>query len=148
MTTRSRRGEMPLGQHVMHAMHSNKSTILKGILIALAALWLMPAVVSAQEVEVRSHQISWSHASPSSVSHFVVLLSTTEGDLSSAREVPVGMPASQTYGNIHVFSAQVAFAENEFLSVAAVGHDGQMSTPSDWGGMPPTRPGQPLLVTP
>ena len=60
----------------------------------------------------------------------------------------LGPKAVQRVGHIRVFTAMVSFDDDQYLAVAAVGHNGQISLPSDWAGSPPTRPGQPLLVSP
>ena len=115
------------------------------ILVSICAvlLFLAASVVQAQE---RAHQITWSHASPSDVRNFVVLISPEEGNASLAREVDVGKPTGTDVGASSLYTALVGFSPNEFLAVAAVGHDEQMSLPSGWGAMPPTRPGQPNLI--
>ncbi|GEM_PF-2409807 len=115
------------------------------VLVSLCAvlLFLTANVVQAQE---RAHQITWSHASPSAVRNFVVLISPEEGNASLARQVDVGKPTGTDIGASSLYTALVSFGSNEFLAVAAVGHDGQMSLPSSWGAMPPTRPGQPNLI--
>jgi hypothetical protein len=78
----------------------------------------------------------------------VVLLSPEEGSLVNARRVDVGLPPAQSVPGLSTYAAMVAFDPNEYLVVAAIGHDGQMSLPSGWGGMPLSRPGQPLLAEP
>lgn len=111
--------------------------------IGLLATLCLAGSASAQE---RLHQVTWAHTNPASVSHFVVLVSQTEGAVSGAREVNVGKPEPQLAGQYHLFSAMIAFEPNEYLAVMAVGYDGLTSAPSSWGAMPPTRPGQPLPV--
>lgn len=110
--------------------------------LAVLLLSLTAATASAQEQ--RRHQIFWGHAAPQTVSHFVVLVADQEGDVNGARQIQVGKPQGTPSGNYTVFSALVDFEPDEFLAVMAVGLDGQASIPSDWSGMPPTRPGQPL----
>jgi len=114
--------------------------------LALAAL-LFGASTAAAQAE-RLHQINWAHANPADVSRFVVLISPVEGSLADARQVDVGLPASEPIGSMSLYSAMVSFSADEYLAVAAIGHNGLMSVPSDWSGMPPSRPGQPLLVEP
>ena len=115
------------------------------VLVSIGAvlLFLAASVVQAQE---RAHQITWAHASPSDVRNFVVLISPEEGNSSLAREVEVGKPTGTDVGASSIYTALVSFGSNEFLAVAAVGHGGQMSLPSGWRAMPPTRPGQPNLI--
>ena len=115
-----------------------------GLLFTSLLMAAIPNTASAQE---RMHQITWAHASPGSVSHFVVLVSDTDGVATGALQVDVGMPQASTAGSLSGFSAVVSFTDSQYLAVAAVGHNGQISLPSDWTGSPPTRPGQPLLVT-
>ena len=113
--------------------------------VAIAALLLAGGMASsASAQEQRRHQIFWGHAAPQTVSHFVVLVSDQEGNVGGARQVQVGKPQGSPSGNYTIFSALVDFEPDEFLAVMAVGLDGQPSLPSDWSGMPPTRPGQPL----
>lgn len=109
------------------------------LLIATASLLAATSAMAQQ----RTHQINWGHTEPESVSHFVVLIADEEGDVAGARQIPVGKPQATPTGAFFLYSALVAFEPDEFLAVAAVGFDGQMSVPSDWGAMPPTRPGQP-----
>jgi hypothetical protein len=118
---------------------------LIGTAAAFGLVFLLATAASAQE---RMHQITWAHASPGTVSRFVVLISDTDGAATDARQVDVGKPQASQAGSLSVFTAMVSFAEDQYLAVAAVGHSGQISLPSDWAGSPPTRPGQPLLVSP
>ncbi len=102
----------------------------------------------AAQAQARSHEVTWAHHDPSGVSRFVILISPVEGSLSQARQVDVGRPVLQAQGSTNFYSAVVDFEPDEFLAVAAVGHDGRMSMPSEWSGMPPTTPGQPTLAQP
>jgi len=120
-------------------------SMLASVLLALGCVLFAASTASAQE---RMHQITWAHPTPGAVSRFVVLIGPTEGDVGAARQVDLGLPQAQAAGSLSVFSAMVSLADDEFLAVAAVGHNGRMSIPSDWSGTPPTRPGQPLLVEP
>ena len=123
-----------------------KLSMLAAVLLVFGgAIFGAASTASAQ---ARMHQITWAHATPGAVQRFVVLISPTEGDIASARQIDLGMPQAESAGSLSVFSAMVSLTDNEFLSVAAVGHNGQMSIPSDWTLSPPTRPGQPLLVEP
>lgn len=124
-----------LGGHWSHGL---------ALLLALGAFLLLAGPAAAQGQ--RMHQINWGHPAPAEVSRFVILISPVEGSVDDARQVDVGMPAAQSLGSMSVFTAMVAFNADEYLAVAAIGHNGQMSTPSAWSGMPPTRPGQPLPV--
>ncbi len=109
-----------------------------------SALFLsLAAPAAAQE---RLHQITWAHPQPETVDYFVVLVSQTEGQTEGVREVNVGRPEGTPAGQFTLFSAMIAFQPNEFLAVRAVGLNGLESAPSDWGSMPPTRPGQPRLA--
>lgn len=106
----------------------------------------MLGAASGAAADPVAHQISWGHASPGTVDYFVVLISDAEGDVSGARQVPVGKSAGQTVGGMTLFSAVVSFEDTEFISVAAMGYNGELSAPSDWSAMPPTVPGQPRLA--
>lgn len=111
--------------------------------LASALFLSLAAPAAAQE---RLHQITWAHPQPETVDHFVVLVSQTEGQTEGVREVNVGRPEGTPAGQFTLFSAMIAFQPNEFLAVRAVGRNGLESAPSDWGSMPPTRPGQPRLA--
>ncbi len=111
--------------------------------LASALFLSLAAPAAAQE---RLHQITWAHPQPETVDHFVVLVSQTEGQMEGVREVNVGRPEGTPAGQFTLFSAMIAFQPNEFLAVRAVGRNGLESAPSDWGSMPPTRPGQPRLA--
>ena len=112
---------------------------------ALASALFLPLAAPAAAQE-RLHQITWAHPQPETVDHFVVLVSQTEGQTEGVREVNVGRPEGTPAGQFTLFSAMIAFQPNEFLAVRAVGRNGLESAPSDWGSMPPTRPGQPRLA--
>ncbi|MEM9177286.1 MAG: hypothetical protein AAGC67_18895 [Myxococcota bacterium] len=114
---------------------------------ALAAAFVLAAMLATPAAaQERLHQINWAHSEPETVSYFIVLVSDVEGRVEGAREINVGRPTGQAAGSFTIFSAVVAFEPDEFLAVRAVGHDGLLSAASDWGSMPPTRPGQPLLA--
>ncbi|MBY0401574.1 hypothetical protein K2X89_14865, partial [Myxococcota bacterium] len=74
--------------------------------------------------------------------------STVKGDQAGARRVDVGKPESQPSGTVQVFSAIVPIGSSEFVAVAAVGYDGRMGALSGWSAVPPTRPGQPIVIEP
>lgn len=113
---------------------------------ALVLVSLVLGAASAGAQEQRLHQITWGHPAPGEVSRFVVLISPVDGSVADARQVEVGLPAGENIGSMTIYSAMVSFTADEFLAVAAIGRNGLMSVPSDWSGMPPSRPGQPMLV--
>jgi len=115
------------------------------VLVSICAvlLFLAASVVQAQE---HARQITWAHASPSNVRSFVRLILPEAGNASFAREVDDGRPTRTDVGGSSPYTALVSFRINEFLAVAAVGHDGQASLASGWGAMPPAHPGQPNLI--
>lgn len=94
------------------------------------------------------HEIIWAHPDPLAVKRFVVFVSAVKGDQAGARRVDVGKPVSQPSGTVQVFSAIVPIASTEFVAVAAVGYDGRTGALSSWSGVPPTRPGQPIVIEP
>jgi hypothetical protein len=112
-----------------------------GAVALLVSLLAAPAFA-----QNRTHKVTWAHPDPGSVSHFLVLVSSVEGEIEGAREVNVGLPEPVAAGGHHLYSAMVSFEASEYLAVRAVGHAGLVSAPSSWGSMPPTRPGQPLPV--
>ncbi len=122
------------------------NTIIRGGLCLLLAAGLCALIATPAFAQARLHQVTWAHPQPETVSHFVVLVSPTEGQAEGAREENVGMPQGTPTGSFTLFSAMISFEPTEFLAVAAVGHDGRRSSPSEWGAMPPSRPGQPLLA--
>lgn len=127
------------------------NTMIRGglcVLLATALVSLLTTLLVAPPAFAQSqlHQITWAHPEPETVSHFVILVSDTEGQVEGAREENVGKPQGTETGRFTLFSAMVAFEPTEYLAVSAVGFDGQRSAPSEWGAMPPTRPGQPLLA--
>lgn len=128
----------------------SRSLCSGGLSLAFAVvLGLMFSFSAGQAAaQQRTHQVSWGHPAPNEVSHFVVLVSPVEGAVPATREINVGMPEAQLVGALSLFSALISFEQDEFLAIAAIGHDGQMSTASNWSGMPLSRPGQPLLVEP
>lgn len=113
---------------------------------AVGALVLLGASVATAQGQL--HQITWVHTAPSQVARFVVLIADVEGDVDGARQIDVGVPEAEQIGPNYLYSALVAFEPDEFLAVAAVGPGGQMSVPSSWSAMPPSRPGRPVLVDP
>ena len=149
--TRTRqRVECSNSQDVCDQGRVRGSRLLLGELgcLLLAVLLLLGLGAGQAVAQERTHQISWGHPNPNEVSRFVVLVSPVEGTVAATREINVGKPSAQSMGSLQLFSAFISFGTDEYLAVAAVGHDGQRSTPSNWTGMPPTRPGQPLLVGP
>ena len=128
----------------MNTLNRGARNARRATALAIAAalgVMLLAAPAFAQQ---RLHQVTWAHTEPQTVSHFVVLVSPNEGGAEGAREVNVGKPQPQVSGDYYLYSAMVAFEPDEYLAVMAVGFDGLTSVPSDWGSMPPTRPGQPL----
>lgn len=94
------------------------------------------------------HEVTWAHPAAGSVASFVVTISPVKGPSPSSRSVDLGKPPSRVTGSMQVFSALVAMESDEFISIAAIGSDGRSSPPSAWSGVPPTRPGQPQVVSP
>ena len=118
---------------------------LRALLCALLLAICAPSIGFAQET---MHEISWAHATPQNVSRFVVYISATNSDVQGARIVDVGKPPSQptSGGTMHVFRAIVSADPTEFVAVGAIGTDGSTSPLSAWSPLPPSQPGQPLLV--
>lgn len=114
-------------------------------------LWLLAVVAApalpAQEV-ASPHEIIWAHANPAVVARFVVYVSGARGDVSGARQVDLGKPAGEPSGSVQIFSAIVPMRASDFIALAAVGWDGRMSTLSSWSAVPPSRPGQPIVIQP
>ncbi|MFO0687487.1 MAG: hypothetical protein U0900_02150 [Myxococcota bacterium] len=98
--------------------------------------------------ETTMHEVVWAHPDPVAVKRFLVFVSGVKGDQAGARRIDVGKPESQPSGTVQVFSAIVPIATEEFVAVAAVGYDGRTGTLSSWSSVPPTRPGQPIVIEP
>ena len=126
-----------------HAAHriARLAAIVGLLVLAMGA----PSVSFAQTA---MHEISWAYAAPQNVSHFVVYVSPQDGNALAALKINVGKPPSQltSGGTMHVFRAIVTARLTDFVAVAAVGSDGRTSPLSAWSALPPSQPGQPLLV--
>ena len=119
----------------------------RAVIGCIAAGWI--AVASpAWSAGKGIHEVVWAHSNASSVSRFVLFISAVKGDRASARQVDVGKPDSEPSGSFQMFSAIVAMGSSEFVAVAAVGTNGQMGALSSWGGVQPSRPGQPIVIEP
>ena len=95
------------------------------------------------------HEVTWGHPSSNSVQSFILFISPEIGSVELARQVDVGVPVGQSFGGTLVlYSAIIATDPDEFIAVAAVGRNGQMSELSAWGQVQPSQPGQPVLVVP
>lgn len=114
--------------------------------LALGLLGVLPGLATAGEEEL--HELTWAHPSPVQVSRFIVFLSPVRGDSTSARQVEVGKPDSTSSGTFHFFSAIVPLDHEEFVAIGAVDNAGVLRSMSDWSAVPPSRPGQPLVVEP
>lgn len=112
----------------------------------LVLLAVFPQVASAADETM--HEMVWAHADPLAVKRFIVFIASVKGDQAGARRVDVGKPASQPGGPVQIFSAIVPLGSTEFVAVAAIGYDGRMGPLSSWSGVPPTRPGQPIVIVP
>jgi hypothetical protein len=119
-----------------------------GLAIALSlGLWsALPNPADAGEVA--PHEVTWAHSSPAQISRFILFLSPVRGDMSSARQVEVGKPAGASSGSLQFFSAIVPLDFEEFVAIGAVDNAGVLSATSNWSAVPPSRPGQPLVVEP
>ena len=127
------------------AAKSVNSFVTRSFVLLVLAVAFAAGGAWAQE---SVHQITWAHTAPETVSRFVILIASEDGDVAGARQVDVGIPAPDRIGETSIYSATISFTPQDRLAIAAVGLDGQMSIPSDWAGMPPTRPGRPMLVNP
>ena len=105
-----------------------------------------PGVATAGEIVL--HEVTWGHPSPAQVSRFVVFVSRTRGDANGARQVEVGKPATILSGTLQVYSAIVPVDHEEFVAIGAVDSAGNLGAMSSWSAVPPSRPGQPLLIEP
>ncbi len=114
--------------------------------LSLGMLGALPNPAAADEVEL--HEVTWAHPSPAQVSRFVVFVSTVRGDTSSARQVEVGKPAGSSSGSLQFYSAIVPVDHEEFVAIGAVDNAGVLAAMSNWSAVPPSRPGQPLVVEP
>lgn len=46
------------------------------------------------------------------------------------------------------YTALIPVSSDEYVAVGAIGINGLMSSMSPWSAVPPTRPGQPLVIEP
>lgn len=114
--------------------------------LSLGMLAALPESSAAGENAL--HEVSWAHPSPAQVSRFVVFVSPVRGDTGAARQVEVGKPAGQAVGSLHLYSAIVPIDFDEFVAIGAVDNAGMLGAMSTWSAVPPSRPGQPLVVEP
>jgi hypothetical protein len=115
-----------------------------GFGLALAVLGGLPGLARAGED--RLHEVTWAHQQPAQVERFVVYVSSERGDTAGARQIEVGKPAGASSGSFQFYSAIVPVGSDEFLAVGAFGYNGVLGGLSEWSAVPPTRPGQPLVV--
>ena len=119
------------------------------ILVALAfAVGLAASPSPARAAGEVPHEITWAHSSPALVERFVIYVSPVNGDVGSARRVDVGKPVSQTIGTMQLYSTIISINLDHYVAVGAIGFNGVASGLSAWSAGPPSRPGQPLIVTP
>jgi hypothetical protein len=114
--------------------------------LALGLLGTLPSVAATSDQEL--HELTWAHPNPVQVSRFIVFVSPVRGESASARQVEVGKPDSTSSGSFHFFSAIVPLDHEEFVAIGAVDNAGVLRSMSDWSAVPPSRPGQPLVVEP
>jgi len=125
---------------------SEKWTFGRHFGLVLGLLAALPGVALAGDEEL--HELTWAHPSPVQVSRFIVFISPVRGESGSARRVEVGKPASTSSGTFHFFSAIVPLDHEEFVAIGAVDNAGVLGAMSEWSAVPPSRPGQPLVVEP
>ena len=114
--------------------------------LGLALMGALPGVATAGEADL--HEVTWGHPSPAQVSRFIVFVSSVRGDSASARQVEVGKPAGSSSGALQLYSAIVPVDHEEFIAIGAVDNAGVLRAMSNWSAVPPSRPGQPLIVEP
>ncbi len=114
--------------------------------LLLGSFAATPGAAAAGEIVL--HEVTWGHPSPAQVSRFVVFVSRTRGQTSGARQVEVGKPASFASGTLQLYSAIVPVDHEEFVAIGAIDGAGNLGAISSWSAVPPSRPGQPLLVEP
>jgi hypothetical protein len=94
------------------------------------------------------YEIAWAHSNPGLIERFVVFVSPVSGAVGSARQLEVGKPVSRKIGAMEFYSTIISIEPDEYVAVAALGYSGVLSGLSAWSSVPPSRPGQPLIVTP
>lgn len=94
------------------------------------------------------YEIAWAHSMPGLIERFVVFVSPVSGDEESARRLEVGKPLSRKIGMTEFYSTIISMEPDEYVAVAGLGYNGVLSGLSAWSSVPPSRPGQPLIVTP
>ncbi len=115
------------------------------VISCLALVGLSPSTASAEE---QLTEITWAHPTPKRVSRFVVMISPTSQTTADTRWVEVGKPAGKSSGTMSFYTALVPVSSDEYIAIGAVGINGQMSAMSAWSPVPPSRPGQPLVIEP
>lgn len=114
-----------------------------GLWVAACAL-----IAAAATAAPTTHEIIWAHPDGNAVKRFVVLVSPVKGDAGGARRIDVGKPQGQRSGTVEYYSALVTLESDEYVAIAAVGLDGRMGPLSSWSSARPSRPGQPIVITP
>jgi hypothetical protein len=113
----------------------------------LALAWTVYG--TAAHAEASPNEIAWVQTDADQVARFVVVIGPTTDPSGSSRMVDVGRPKGEPIGgNRTLFRAVVSMAPQEYVAVAAVGHEGLASDLSGWMTTVPTQPGQPRLATP
>lgn len=133
-------GSVLAGRPIAH----RGAVLTAAYMLAVVGLFFSPSESFAQ---ASSHEVTWAHGAPNGVARFVVYLSRVQGDLDSARQVDVGKPSGAAMtGTMTSYSAVILADSDEYVAIGAIGNDGVASTPSEWALLPPSKPGQPLLL--
>lgn len=139
-TVYTRRGSAFAGRSIAY----RGAVLAAAFVLASVGLFFSPSESFAQ---ASTHVVRWAHDAPSDVERFVVYVSRVEGDLNSARQIDVGKPPGVPMaGPMTSYSAVIFADSDEYVAIGAISNDGVASTPSDWALLPPSKPGQPLLL--
>lgn len=108
--------------------------------------WMLLGLPAPGQAQTIMHELTWAHAQPNGVQRFVVFVSPVAGDRAQARQIDVGKPPGEPNSGAIWYSAVISAERDEFVAVAAMASDGSLSGLSRWSGLPPSPPGQPLLI--
>ena len=120
-------------------------SILWVAVFCLALVGVSPNAASAEE---QLTEITWGHSTPERVSRFIVMVSPTGVTTPETRWIEVGKPAGSSSDSMEFYTALIPVSSDEYISIGAIGTNGLMSSLTPWSPVPPSRPGQPLVIEP
>lgn len=128
------------------AMRRPRTGLLLGLAVVVIGFFLSLGSPEPALAGEPLHEVTWAHGAASQVRHFVIFVSEVDGDIDIARAIDVGKPIGRASGTIQFFSAIIPAEFDDYVAIAAVAADGSLSPLSAWTGLPPSQPGQPVVV--